>query len=143
MSGAATVRGWARDIKSFADDWPRHGAVALQHELDAALRADTGGDGALSHARDLGAASVEIDASPGEADVNGAGAMAVWVMLEHGTRAHKVAAPKGRTLNTPYGPRPFVHVSGMRAKRTWTRGLDRGMPAVERDAEQAWSKVGA
>jgi hypothetical protein len=141
-SGAGTVHQWARDIERFADDWPAQGATVLQRAVEQQLRADTGGDGGLSHARDLGRASVDVDPGRASADVLGAGSMAVWVMLEHGTRGHDVRAGRGRVLRTPYGPRRVVHVSGMAAKRTWSSGVQAGMPQVARDGEAAWSRVG-
>jgi len=141
-SGAATVHQWAREIQRFADDWPAQGADVLQRAITSQLQADTGGDGGLSHARNLGRANVEVDAAAGSADINGSGSMAVWVMLEHGTRAHDVRAGRGRVLRTPFGPRTVVRVSGMAAKRTWTRGVEAGMPQVARDGDAAWSRVG-
>lgn len=140
MSGAATVRGWAKDVKRFADDWPRQGGDVLKRAVDAELRGDTGGDGAMGT---LGRASVEVTARPAEADVVGAGSRAVWAILEGGTRAHTVTGkgPRG-LLRTPYGPRRRVNVSGAPAKRTWSRGVERGMAAVEADAERAWGGVG-
>lgn len=136
------MRQWARDVQRFADDWPAQGAEVLAAVVDAQLRADTGGDGAFS--RDTaGRADVDTTTGRGEADVVGAGAMGVWAILEHGTGGHEVRARRGRVLATPYGPRPVVRVSGVRPRRTWSRGVERGMQAVERDATAAWGRVGA
>jgi hypothetical protein len=141
-SGGATVRQWARDIGRFADDWPAQGADVLARAVQDQLRADTGGDGGFSRGRNLGRADVTVDPGRGQAEVAGSGSMAVWTMLEHGTRPHEVRAGRGRVLATPYGPRPYVRVSGMRPKRTWTRGVQAGMPQVGRDGDQAWGRVG-
>jgi hypothetical protein len=142
VSGAATVRGWARDVSRFADEWPEHGARVLADKVEQRLRSDTGGDGGFSRGRGLGRAGVEVDAGTGEAEVAAAGSMRVWAMLEHGTSGHVVRARRGRLLATPYGPRPMVTVSGMRARETWSTGVRAGMPAVQRDAEHEWARVG-
>ena len=141
MSGADVVRGWASDVRRFADDWPRQGGAVLARAVVDQLNADTG-DGRLSHDRRGGVANVEVTAGRASADVTGAGSIGTWVILESGTRAHPVTG-KGTTgvVRTPYGPRRTVTVRGARARQTWTRGVDRGMDAVEADATRAWATV--
>lgn len=114
----------------------------LARAVDEQLRADTGGDGALSRGKSLGRADVDVDAGRTSADVSGAGSIGLWALLEHGSRGHTVTAERGRVLATPYGPRPQVKVSGVPARRTWSKGVEAGMELVERDADKAWSKVG-
>lgn len=141
-TGAATVRGWGRDVAVFARDWPADGARVLAREVADRLARDTGGDGRLSHGRRLGAATVDVDTGAGRADVSSGGSSAVWSILEHGTRAHVTRARPGRVLATPYGPRRSVSVRGTPPAHTWTRGSERGMDAAERAAAAAWGQVG-
>lgn len=62
----------------------------------------------------------------------------MWGILQGGTVAHVVRAKPGRFLATPKGPRREVHVSGSRARHTFTEGATTGLNAAERDIEQAW-----
>lgn len=55
----------------------------------------------------------------------------VWSMLSSGTRPHMIRPRRRRgkrALTTPYGLFSRVWHPGSRGKRTWTRGLDRGLP---------------
>jgi hypothetical protein len=70
------------------------------------------------------------------------GSRAVWTILEDGTSAHDVVARSGSFLRTPYGPRRRVHVSGVRPRRTFTEGAERGLDVAARDAESAWARIG-
>lgn len=141
MTAAAFER-YADDLARFADDALDDSATILARAVEAELRADTG-DGMLSHGRHLGRATVEIDASAGEAEVAAAGSMAVWAIIQRGTTAHTVRAAPGKALSTPHGPRVEVHVSGAPARRTWTRGNERGLPEVQSDLERRFSRIGA
>lgn len=141
MSGAADIRGWARDVGDFVRDWPERGAERVQRSLQEQLRRDTGGDGALSRGRNLGTATLSLTAGDGEAEVSAAGSMAVWGILQGGTSAHEVRARPGRLLSTPYGPRPSVRVSGVRARRTFTEGADRGLDDAERLLLADWGRL--
>jgi hypothetical protein len=144
VAGADVIRGWAQDVKRFADDWPRQGGDVLARDVTAQLRADTGGDGRLSHDRRGGAADVQVTASAGQADVVGAGNMGTWAILETGTKSHTTTGRGLRgVVRTPYGPRRTVNVSGVPGRQTWSRGIDQGMGAVEADAARAWGQVGS
>lgn len=94
-------------------DWPRDAAELVQVETEAAARADTGGDGTLSHGRKLGRATVAIRRSQ-----DGAAAEAqnrrVWGVLER---------------------------AGRRPRRSWSRGVKAADPKVKRSADRAWSEV--
>lgn len=141
MAGADTIRGWARDVQRFADDWPAVGITVVDQAVVDRLRADTG-DGSFSHGRNMGRATTRIQKGRSEASVAADGSMRVWGILESGTSAHVVRAARGRMLRTPYGPRAQVRVSGVRARHTFTEGADRGLTGAVRDAETAWARVG-
>ena len=141
MAGADTIRGWARDVQRFADDWPADGITVVDRAIVDRLRADTG-DGGLSHGRNMGRATTRITKGSSEASVAADGSMRVWGILEGGTSPHVVRAARGRMLRTPYGPRAEVRVSGVRARHTFTLGADKGLDDAVRDAEAAWARVG-
>ena len=46
------------DVHRFADAWPADGAKLVESAIRDRLRADTGGDGGLSHGRTLGRATI-------------------------------------------------------------------------------------
>lgn len=142
-SAAASIRGYASDLRQFADDEPRQGAEMLADAIEARLRADTGGDGGFSHGREMGRATVDVRASAGTADVIGAGSRAVWAILEHGTASHDVHARRGGVLSTPHGPRRSVHVSGVAARQTWTKANEATIPLVQRETERRFAQLGA
>ena len=71
------------------------------------------------------------------------GSRRVWGILEGGTSAHVVNARAGGFLRTPYGPRRRVKVSGAPARHTFTEAADRGLDRAAKDAEAAWSRIGA
>lgn len=134
------MRQWSADIKRFVDDWPTQGAEVLARSVDDALREATG-DGGFSHGTELGRASVEVEGGRTTADVVAAGSARVWGILEGGTTAHEVKAKPGKVLATPAGPRRRVRVGGVRPRRTWTRGVESGLPLVERDADRAFDRM--
>jgi hypothetical protein len=112
----------------------------LAERISSELRAATGGDGRLSR-HPGGAADVSQEAGQGSADVSASGNRGVWGILEKGTTPH-ITRAKGRgLLRTPYGPRPFVRVSGVPARRTWSRGVEAGTPDVIRSAETTFKEV--
>lgn len=133
---ADAITGLARDVRRFADDWPRHGAEIAADVVSAALAAD--GGGRFSNAPHM-SARVEVRGGGGSADVVGVGGG--WTWLQHGTRAHTVTAKGGGFLRTPYGPRRSVNVEGMAAKRTWDRGAARAVDAATRDAATQFAKA--
>jgi hypothetical protein len=141
VAGSAVIRGWARDVQRFADDWPADGIEVVDQAITDRLRADTG-DGGLSHGRGMGRATTRVTKRAGEAEVAADGSMRVWGIIEGGTSAHTVTAKRGKMLRTPYGPRRSVHVSGIPARHTFTEGADTGLDAAARDAESAWARVG-
>jgi hypothetical protein len=141
VAGADDIRGFGRDVRRFADDWPAHGIGVVDDAIEQRLRADSG-DGALSHDRGGGRATTRIVKGSATADVVADGNRGVWGILEGGTRPHTVTAGRGRLLRTPYGPRRSVNVSGVRGKRTFTLGAERGLEDAVRDAEAQWAKVG-
>jgi hypothetical protein len=141
VAGADTIRGWARDVQRFADDWPAQGIQLVDQAITDRLRADTG-DGSFSHGRNMGRATTRIQKGRTEASVAADGSMRVWGIIEGGTSPHTVTASRGRMLRTPYGPRAQVHVAGVRARHTFTLGADKGLDAAVRDAESQWARVG-
>lgn len=142
-SGAATINGWARDVSRFADDLPGASIGVVERAIEARLRADTGGDGALSHGRNLGRATTSTTVSNGEAIVVPSGSRNVWGILQGGTQAHVVRAKPGSFLATPYGPRAQVHVGRSRARHTFTEGATIGLDAAQRDVERRWAAFGS
>jgi hypothetical protein len=136
-----TIRGWADDVHRFADDWPAQGARLVDDSIRRRLNADAG-DGGLSHGRNMGRATTRINVRDGDAEVVADGSRRVWGILEGGTSAHVVRAAPGRMLRTPFGPRPSVRVSGVRARRTFSEGADDGLARAEQDASSAWSRIG-
>lgn len=142
MTAAANIRSYGRDVRRFADDQPAAGAQLLEAAIESQLRADTGGDGGFSRGRDMGRATIDVDAGRGSADVSAAGSMAVWAILERGTRGHETHARAGGVLATPYGPRRSVRVSGVGPRRTWTRANDQAMPRIVADTERRFAQLG-
>ena len=71
MSATAALEALARNAERFASDWPRDGARLIEDEARAQLYRDTG-DGRFSRSR-MGAGQVNVRASSGSADVDGAG----------------------------------------------------------------------
>ena len=133
------LRDLARGVQSFVEDWPRAGAEESARAITKRVQRDTGGDGGLSGARELGRATVEVDASSGEATISAGGSMSIWAMIESGTSSHEIRARgSGRraVLRTPYGPRRTVRVSGTRGRRTWTEGSEDGLDAAAKVADR-------
>lgn len=142
MTGVNDIRGWADDVRRFADDWPADAAELVDDAITQRLRADTG-DGGLSHGRAMGRATTRITRRDGEATVEADGSMRVWGIIEGGTTPHTVTAGPGRLLRTPYGPRSRVRVSGVPARHTFTEGAEKGLSEAAKDAESAWARIGA
>lgn len=140
MAAGDGLRRLAKRAERMEREWPRDAARDLERVVTGNLRAATG-DGALSHGRRMGKATVDVHGSAGKATVEAGGSMAVWAIIEAGTKPHTVRAGRGGVLRTPFGPRPAVTVSGAPARRTWTRGVARGMPAVETSAERAFRNM--
>jgi hypothetical protein len=141
MSGAADIRGWARDISRFGVVAPGEAIDVVDEAITDQLRRDTGGDGAFSRGRKLGKATTRVTARPGEAQVSASGSTAVWSILEDGTTAHTVTAKRGKVLRTPYGPRSRVQVGGVPPRHTFTRGAEAGLDAAEAELERLWGQV--
>jgi len=141
MAGAGDgLRRLAQRAERMEREWPRDAADVLERAVTGQLRSATG-DGALSHGRDMGRATVVARGGAGKATVEAGGSMAVWAIIQSGTSGHTVRAGAGRVLRTPFGPRRQVTVSGAPGKRTWTHGVARGMPAVETSAERAFREM--
>jgi hypothetical protein len=132
---------WLGDVERFADAAATIGAESLSEAVDEALRAATGGDGALSHRRG-GAATVRTDAQGRQAEVAADGDMGVWAIIENGTSGHQTRAYAGSALATPYGPKSMVTVAGMAANNTWSNGVDDGMVRVAETLDTEWGKLG-
>lgn len=141
MSGAATIRGWGRDIQQFERDAPRDAIRVVDQAVRDQLQRDTGGDGGFSHGRDLGRATTRVTSSAGEAEVEASGSMRVWGILQGGTRGHEVRAAKGKFLRTPQGPRRSVRVSGVSARETFTTAAQAGLEDAARELERAWGEL--
>lgn len=120
--------------------WPTDAAALVERAVTDHLRSATG-DGALSHDKGGGRATVTVRRRGGSATVEASGSMGVWAIVQNGTRAHDVVAKRGRVLRTPAGPRNRVRVSGVRGRRTFTRGVTAAGPAVRRSAAQAVREV--
>jgi hypothetical protein len=138
---AAEIRSWARDVRSFASDAPGDVIEVVDDAITARLRADTGGDGALSRGRSLGRASTRVTKRKGEALGDPAGSHGVWGILQGGTKAHTIVADRGRALLTPKGPRPKVRIPATRARHTFTEGADRGIVDAQRKLEADWARL--
>jgi hypothetical protein len=138
---ASEIRGFADDVRRFVDDWPADAADVVNESIRRRLAADIG-DGTFSHGRTMGRATTRITVRGGSAEVAADGSRRVWGILEGGTSPHVVRARPGRMLRTPFGPRPTVRVSGVRARRTFTEGADDGLTRAARDAESAFARVG-
>jgi hypothetical protein len=139
---AADIARWARDVEAFAREQPAELAEVIDERVTEQLRRDTGGDGALSNGRALGRATTRIDARVGEAEVRADGSIGLWRLLESGSKPHEIAAPRGRLLRTPYGPRRSVHVRGVRGRRTFSTGAQRGLTDASREMQQRWAQIG-
>lgn len=141
MAGAGDgLRQLAQRAERMEQEWPRAAAEVVERAVTAQLRSATG-DGTLSHGRQLGRATVDVDARPGQASVTAGGSMAVWAIIQRGTRGHVTDAGPGRVLATPFGPRRRVEVSGAPGKRTWTRGVAEALPRVRSTADDAFREV--
>lgn len=138
MSGAADIRGWGRDIQRFEREEPRSAIRVVDDAVRQQLQRDTGGDGGFSHGRNLGRATTRVTSRAGEAEVAAAGSLRVWGILQGGTSGHETRASRGRLLRTPYGPRPSVRVSGVRARETFTTGAQEGLDDARQELERAW-----
>jgi hypothetical protein len=147
VTAADGLRSTAAAARRYPADWVKASTAAVAKATRATLRADTGGDGALSHFRGGGPkARVKVTTRYGstlsEASITAAGAGAIWSWLEDGTKGHRVQArERGGELATPYGPRPVVHVSGRRPMRTWRRAVDPVLPRLDADAARRWDRV--
>lgn len=140
MSGAAVAQGWADSIRSFASDAPTLGATTAAATIEQQAAADTGGDSRLSnHAS--GSATVSVEGGDSEATAEADGSRAVWAILEDGTAAHVIRPRAGRYLMTPMGPRRMVHVRGVAARGTWSKGVAAGMVEAERELMAGWQGV--
>lgn len=128
-------------MRQFVDKAPGDAIEVVDRAITAQLKADTGGDGALSRGRDLGRATTQTTRRKGEAEVAPSGSRAVWGILQGGTKAHTIVADKGRVLSTPKGPRPRVRIPATRGKHTFTEGADRGLDDAERELERAWGNI--
>lgn len=140
MSGSAVAQGWADSIRSFASDAPTLGATTAAATIEQQAAADTGGDGRLSNHKS-GAATVSVEGGQGEATAEAGGSLGVWAILEDGTSAHDVRPRNGRFLMTPMGPRRMVHVRGVAARGTWSKGVAAGMVEAERELMAGWQGV--
>lgn len=141
-----SAAGWSRvaaDVRRFDRDAPGDAIDVVDDEITRQLRADTGGDGSLSHGRGLGTASTTVTKGKGEAEVAASGSMRVWGIVERGTSAHTVDAGPGRAVRTPYGPRRRVHVGGAAGRDTFSASCGRGMDRAAKELEQAWAGVGS
>lgn len=139
-AGGDGLRRLAQRAERMQERWPRDAATEVERVVTSALHAATG-DGALSHGRNLGRATVEVEARPGAASVTAGGSMGVWAIINRGTRAHDVVAAPGRPLSTPYGPRQRVHVAGAPGKQVWPRAVTAAMPRVRASADEAFREV--
>ena len=140
-------------IHNLPADIAKQGGETMRAALLDAAKADTGGDLKLSHVWWMNfTLDVSVTVS-GAADNSTAllapeplrGGGAVWSWLEHGTRSHTVGvSAKGRRKklnirgNWVTGPIHGVH---MRAKRTWSRGVEKGTPKVIERADQQLGKA--
>jgi hypothetical protein len=141
VAAGGMFRQVAADLQRFSREWPPQGAAVLEREATQRVRAATGGDGRLSHARGRGPATVRVKKAAGTAEVAADGDRGVWAILEYGTSTHVVRAKPGKLLRTPYGARRQVTVSGVRAKRPWDTAMASGEPKVMRDAERRFAQI--
>lgn len=139
-----SAAGWSRaaeDVRRFTRVAPGDAIDVVDEEVTRQLHADTGGDGALSHGRDLGRADTTVTKSEAEAEIAASGSMRVWGIIEGGTSAHVIDAGPGHVLRLPFGVRRRVHVGGARARRTFTESCARGMERAARQLESDWGSI--
>jgi hypothetical protein len=147
VTAADGLRATAAAARRYPADWVKASTAQVAKATRATLRADTGGDGALSNFRGGGPkARVKVTTRYGstlsEATIEAAGAGAIWSWLEDGTGGHRIRArERGAELATPVGPRPSVHVRGRRPLHTWRRAVDPVLPRINADAERRWRGV--
>ena len=120
--------------------WPGDAAELVERAVTGELRSATG-DGTFSRGRDMGRATVKIRKRGTGVSVEADGSMGVWAIVERGTRAHDVVAGRGKLLRTTQGPRKRVRVSGVRGRRSWSRGVQSAMPRVKSSAQSAFREV--
>lgn len=141
-SAGDSLRRLAIRAERMTQQWPNAAAALVERAVTAELRSATGGDGALSHDKGGGRATVMTRRrGQGAATVEAAGSIGTWAILQRGTRPHTVNARRGKVLRTPYGPRRTVRVSGVRGRRTWTQGVDDGLPQARASARAAFREV--
>ena len=129
MAGGAgaALRQLARNAEQFPRKFVKSAVSDARKASMTALKADTGGDGAMSR---LGGAKLKIKTSvKGDSVVTGevrAGSpRAAWFWLEEGTKPH-IAGGKFRGARHP----------GTRGKRTWSRTVDPTMAAASKKARE-------
>lgn len=147
MSAAAELGAVASAARRFGTEYLRAASKLVEDEIIKQLNADTGGNGALSNAPKLKAASTRVRITSDAAYIRNAGSKVIWAWLEEGTGAHTIRRKRragrgrrGRALRTPYGPRASVSVRGMTAKNTWTKGSEAGVELAEREAVVQFEK---
>jgi hypothetical protein len=129
MSGGAGAA--LRQLARKAEEFPRKfvkGAVADTRKASmAALKADTGGDAAMSG---IGGAKLKIKTSVKggsivTGEVRASTPRAAWFWLEEGTRPH-IAGGKFKGARHP----------GTRGKRTWSRTVDPSLTKASKRARE-------
>jgi hypothetical protein len=139
-----SAAGWSRvaeDVRRFVRVAPGDAIDVVDEEVTRQLHADTGGDGALSHGRDLGRADTRTTKGDSKAEIWAAGSMRVWGIIEGGTSAHTIDAGPGHALKLPGGFRRRVRVNGVRARHTFTESCARGMDLAARELESDWGSI--
>lgn len=135
-SAGDSLRRLATRAERFERQWPDEAAAVVERAVAGQLRSATG-DGAFSHGRKMGRATVAVRRHGKTTVVSADGSRAVWAILERGTRAHDVKARAGKVLRTPNGPRAKVHVSGVKGRRSWSKGVESATPQVRSSAQKA------
>lgn len=145
MTASARLRQTSARIRSLPEQLVRVGADALKESITDQLRRDSGGDAKLSGFGRRGRKMATNTRISGGGRIASAVIKArgpQWAILEKGTDAHLVGRRRdgkgGLHMNAGRGWRtgPW-RVSGSPAKRTFSKGVERGRrPAVSAMAER-------
>lgn len=95
------------------ETWPRAAAADVKSIVERAAAADTGGDGTLSHGRNLGSATATVRETGTGASVTVQNPR-VWGVLEK---------------------------AGRRPRRTWSRAVASALPKAKASARRAFDEV--
>lgn len=126
-TGSWDLAGLDRDLTAANRAVGRDLAKILRRELTAARKAS----GVPARFRNMGNVTLGFKcrtfAGPNRVTVDVTpSAPGPWSIVEYGTKGHAIRAKNADALSTPQGPLDAVDVSGVPARRGWTRTVERG-----------------